>query len=69
LRRQHQQITQGGTSCHLESPNRDQLNKLMGPDPSGGRPDPYFVQLYWLVLSYISACSDMNAFGYVMCRP
>ena len=36
---------------------------------AGGRPDPYFVQLYWLVLSYVSACSDMNAFGYVVCRP
>ncbi|MEC9244775.1 MAG: hypothetical protein VYB05_08395 [Pseudomonadota bacterium] len=36
---------------------------------TGGRPDPYFVQLYWLVLSYVSACSDMNAFGYVVCRP
>jgi len=36
---------------------------------NGGRPDPYFVQLYWLVLSYVSACSDMNAFGYVVCRP
>lgn len=35
----------------------------------GGRPDPYFVQLYWLVLSYVSACSDMNAFGYLVCRP
>lgn len=35
----------------------------------GGRPDPYFVQLYWLVLSYVSACSDMNAFGYIVCRP
>lgn len=35
----------------------------------GRRPDPYFVQLYWLVLSYVSACSDMNAYGYVVCRP
>ena len=37
-RRQHQQITQGSTSCHLESSNIDQLNKLMGPDPSYSPP-------------------------------
>jgi hypothetical protein len=34
LRRQHQQISQGSTSCNLESPLSDQLNKLMGPNPS-----------------------------------
>jgi hypothetical protein len=34
----------------------------------GRRPDPYFVQLYWLLLSFFSACTDMNAFGYVVCR-
>jgi hypothetical protein len=36
---------------------------------AGGRPDPYFVQLYWLILSYVSACNEMNTFGYVVCRP
>lgn len=35
---------------------------------AGGRPDPYFVQLYWLLLSYFSACTEMNAMGYVVCR-
>jgi hypothetical protein len=35
----------------------------------GERPDPYFVQLYWLLLSYFSACTEMNARGYVVCRP
>lgn len=34
FQRQHQQITQGSTSCHLESLLIIQLNKLMGPDPS-----------------------------------
>jgi hypothetical protein len=34
LRRQHQQINQGSTSCYLESLLIIQLNKLMGPDPS-----------------------------------
>ncbi len=35
----------------------------------GERPDPYFVQLYWLLMSYFSACIEMNVRGYVVCRP
>lgn len=35
----------------------------------GERPDPYFMQLYWLLLSYFSACVEMNVRGYVVCRP
>lgn len=35
----------------------------------GNRPNPYFVQLYWLLMSYFSACAEMNAHGYVVCRP
>jgi hypothetical protein len=35
---------------------------------AGQKADPYFVQLYWLLLSFFSACTDMNAFGYVVCR-
>ena len=36
---------------------------------TGARPDPYFIQLYQLLMSFFSACTDMNAFGYVVCRP
>jgi hypothetical protein len=35
---------------------------------AGRTPDPYFVQLYWLLLSFFSACSEMNALGYVVCQ-
>jgi hypothetical protein len=35
---------------------------------SGHSPDPYFVQLYWLLLSFFSACTEMNAVGYVVCQ-
>jgi hypothetical protein len=35
---------------------------------AGHTPDPYFVQLYWLLMSYFSACTEMNAHGYVICR-
>jgi hypothetical protein len=36
---------------------------------AGNAPDPYFVQLYWLLMSFFSACTEMNAHGYVICRP
>jgi len=35
----------------------------------GHRPDPYFVQLYWLLMSFFSACAEVNAHGYVVCQP
>ncbi|CAD5271521.1 conserved hypothetical protein [Bosea sp. 62] len=34
----------------------------------GRRPDPYFVQLYWLLMSFFSACAEVNAHGYMVCR-
>ncbi|KRR25453.1 hypothetical protein CQ14_09675 [Bradyrhizobium lablabi] len=35
---------------------------------AGKAPDPYFVQLYWLLMSFFSACAEMNAHGYVICQ-
>lgn len=35
----------------------------------GELPDPYFVQLYWLLMSFFSACAEVGAFGYVVCQP
>jgi hypothetical protein len=38
-------------------------------DVAAGRaPNPYFVQLYWLLMSFFSACTEMNAHGYVVCQ-
>jgi hypothetical protein len=34
----------------------------------GEAPDPYFVQLYWLLMSFFSACTEVGAFGYVICQ-
>lgn len=34
----------------------------------GNAPDPYFVQLYWLLQSFFSACTEVGAHGYVICR-
>lgn len=35
----------------------------------GGRPSPHFVQLYWLLMSFFSACVEVNAHGYIICQP
>jgi hypothetical protein len=35
----------------------------------GGRPSAHFVQLYWLLMAYYSACTEMGAVGFVVCRP
>lgn len=34
----------------------------------GGRPSAHFVQLYWLLTSYFSACKEMGAVGFVICQ-
>lgn len=36
---------------------------------NGQRPSPYFVQLYWLLLSFFSACQEAGASGHIICRP
>ncbi|WP_354105445.1 hypothetical protein [Bradyrhizobium sp. LB14.3] len=33
------------------------------------RPTAHFVQLYWLLASFISACAEVGAAGYVICQP
>lgn len=35
---------------------------------AGSAPNPYFVQLYWLLMSFFSACTEMNAYGCVVCQ-
>lgn len=36
---------------------------------AGARPSAHFVQLYWLLTSYFSACAELGTVGYVMCQP
>ena len=36
---------------------------------AGIAPSAHFVQLYWLLMSYFSACSEVGVVGYVVCRP
>lgn len=35
---------------------------------AGRTPDPHFVQLYWLLLSFFSACLEVGAHGYIVCQ-
>jgi hypothetical protein len=48
--------------------SRGAVERALAGIAAGHRPDPYFVQLYWLLLSFFSACTEMNAYGYVVCR-
>ncbi|WP_049801809.1 hypothetical protein [Bradyrhizobium genomosp. III] len=36
---------------------------------NGKRPSAHFVQLYWLLSSFFSACAEVGAAGYVICQP
>ena len=36
---------------------------------NGQRPPHSFVQLYWLLQSYFSACTEVGAMGSIVCRP
>jgi hypothetical protein len=35
---------------------------------AGNSADPYFVQLYWLLSSFFAACTEVGAFGCVICQ-
>lgn len=35
---------------------------------AGNAPRAHFVQLYWLLMSFFSACNEVNANGYVICQ-
>jgi hypothetical protein len=36
---------------------------------AGQRPPPSFVQLYWLIQTYLAACSEVGATGGIICQP
>ena len=36
---------------------------------NGRRPTAHFVQLYWLLTSFFSACAEVGAAGYIICQP
>jgi hypothetical protein len=49
--------------------SRQQVEQALQAVAAGQRPSPYFVQLYWLLMTFFSACSEVNAHGYVVCQP
>lgn len=48
--------------------SRNAVESALAQIKAGHAPDPYFVQLYWLLMSFFSACTEMNAHGYVVCQ-
>lgn len=49
--------------------SRAQVEGVLADVAQGTAPSPHFVQLYWLLMSYFSACVEMGVRGYVVCRP
>lgn len=49
--------------------SRAQVEGVLAGIAQGTAPSPHFVQLYWLLMSYFSACAEMGVRGYVVCRP
>lgn len=49
--------------------SRAQVEEAFQAAAAGHRPSPHFVQLYWLLQSYFSACTEIGATGYVVCQP
>lgn len=48
--------------------SRKQLDDTFVTIRAGEAATPYFVQLYWLLMSYFSACSEVGAYAYVVCQ-
>lgn len=48
--------------------SRGAVERAFASIVAGRTPDPHFVQLYWLLLSFFSACTEVGAHGYVVCR-
>ena len=49
--------------------SRAQVEGVLAAAAEGTAPSPHFVQLYWLLMSYFSACVEVGVRGYVVCRP
>jgi hypothetical protein len=49
--------------------SRAQVEVAFTTATAGQPPSAHFVQLYWLLMSYFSACAEIGAIGYVVCQP
>jgi hypothetical protein len=50
------------------SPSKRQVREALTAIRAGIPPEPHFVQLYWLLLYFFSACADVGAFGTIICQ-
>jgi hypothetical protein len=48
--------------------SRAQLDERFEAFRAGEAPEPHFVQLYQLLMSYFSSCMEVGAYAYVVCR-
>jgi len=48
--------------------SRAQLEQRFAAFRGGEAPEPHFVQLYQLLMSYFSACSEVGAYAYIVCQ-
>lgn len=48
--------------------SRGQLEQQFRDIRMGNAPSAHFVQLYWLLMSFFSACTEVNVNGYLICR-
>ncbi len=48
--------------------SRKAVEKALDDIAKGEAPSPHFVQLYWLLMGFFSACTDVGAFGSIICR-
>lgn len=49
--------------------SKQQLENAFAQVGSGAAPLPHFIQLYWLLMTFISACAEVGACAYIVCQP
>jgi hypothetical protein len=49
--------------------SRQSVEAAFAEIAAGNAPDPYFAQLYWLLMTFFSQCTEIGAHGYIMCQP
>jgi hypothetical protein len=56
-------------SIVTSSLSKEAVQNAFADIKNGKRPTAHFVQLYWLLTSFFSACAEVGAVGYVICQP
>lgn len=61
--------TQKRVAIVTSSLSKASVETVLQDIQQGSRPTPHFVQLYWLLMSFFAACTEVGAFGMVVCKP